>query len=107
MKKFGLIGAAGYIAKRHIEAIKFIKSDLSLICDPNDNVGFIDSFFPNTLYFKEIERFDRQLSRFELNKEKIDYVSICSPNYLHDLLGLDNCKTSQEQALNMIMKQLV
>lgn len=103
MKKFGLIGAAGYIAKRHIEAIKFIKSDLSLICDPNDNVGFIDSFFPNTLYFKEIERFDRQLSRFELNKEKIDYVSICSPNYLHDshirLSLRNNCNVICEKPL--------
>ena len=74
MKNFALIGAAGYVAKRHVEAIKNIKADLTMICDPNDNVGYIDSYFPDSLYFKEIERFDRQLSRFEFNKEKIDRV---------------------------------
>lgn len=103
MKNFALIGAAGYVAKRHVEAIKNIKADLTMICDPNDNVGYIDSYFPDSLYFKEIERFDRQLSRFEFNKEKIDYVSICSPNYLHDshirLSLRNNCNVICEKPL--------
>ena len=77
MKNFALIGAAGYVAKRHVEAIKNIKADLTMICDPNDNVGYIDSYFPDSLYFKEIERFDRQLSRFEFNKEQIDFYKDC------------------------------
>ena len=103
MKNFALIGAAGYVAKRHVQAIKNIKADLTMICDPNDNVGYIDSYFPDSLYFKEIERFDRQLSRFEFKKEKIDYVSICSPNYLHDshirLSLRNNCNVICEKPL--------
>lgn len=83
MKNFALIGSAGYIAKRHVEAIKINNSDLIMMCDPNDNVGYIDKYFPNALYFREIERFDRELNRKQ-EDNKIDFVSICSPNYLHD-----------------------
>ena len=100
MKNFALIGSAGYIAKRHVEAIKSNNSNLIMMYDPNDNVGYIDKFFPDTLYFKEIERFDRELSRLDYNKQKIDYVSVCSPNYLHDAhirLSLrNNCNNMRE-----------
>ncbi len=103
MKNFALIGSAGYIAKRHVEAIKSNNSNLIMMCDPNDNVGYIDKFFPDTLYFKEIERFDRELSRLDYNKQKIDYVSVCSPNYLHDAhirLSLrNNCNVICEKPL--------
>jgi UDP-N-acetyl-2-amino-2-deoxyglucuronate dehydrogenase len=103
MKNFALIGAAGYIAKRHVEAIKSINGNLIMMCDPNDNVGYIDSLFPNCKYFKEIERFDRQLNRFDFQNDKIDYVSICSPNYLHDshirLSVRNNCNVICEKPL--------
>tara|TARA_Y100001935_G_scaffold244865_1_gene237782 strand:- start:644 stop:1516 length:873 start_codon:yes stop_codon:yes gene_type:complete len=103
MKNFALIGAAGYIAKRHVEAIKSINGNLIMMCDPNDNVGYIDSLFPNCKYFKEIERFDRQLNRFDFQNDKIDYVSICSPNYLHDshvrLSIRNNCNVICEKPL--------
>lgn len=82
---FALIGAAGYIAPRHMKAIKETGNNLTTLLDPCDSVGIIDSYFPNADYFKESERFDRHLDKIRRNKEtKIDYVSICSPNYLHD-----------------------
>jgi UDP-N-acetyl-2-amino-2-deoxyglucuronate dehydrogenase len=90
---FALIGASGYIAPRHAEAIKKCNGNLMLYMDPHDNVGYIDRYFPSAKYFKEIERFDRELTRISFSGNKIDYVSVCSPNYLHDShmrLGLRN-----------------
>lgn len=86
MKKFALIGAAGYIAPRHMQAIKATGNDLVAAMDPNDSVGIIDSHFPNADFFTEFERFDRHIDKLRRadNGKKIDYVSICSPNYLHD-----------------------
>ena len=83
-KKFALIGAAGYIAPRHMKAIKDTGSDLLAALDPNDSVGIIDSYFPQASFFTEFERFDRHLEKLKRQEEKLDYVSICSPNYLHD-----------------------
>ena len=85
MKKFSLIGVGGYIAQRHLEAIKATNNELISALDPNDSVGIIDNYFPNAFYFNEFERFDRHIYKLSLNKKsKIDYISICSPNYLHD-----------------------
>jgi len=86
VQNFALIGAAGYIAPRHFKAIKDTGNQLTAILDKSDSVGIIDSFFPDAAFFTESERFDRHLyRRFMENKgEKIDYISICSPNYLHD-----------------------
>lgn len=86
MKNFALIGAAGYIAPRHMQAIKATGNDLVAALDPNDSVGIIDSHFPNADFFTEFERFDRHIDKLRRadNGKKIDYVSICSPNYLHD-----------------------
>ncbi len=85
MKKFALIGAAGYIAPRHMKAIKETENDLVAALDPFDSVGIIDSYFPNADFFIEPERFDRHLDKMRKSGErKVDYVSICSPNYLHD-----------------------
>ena len=86
MKNFALIGAAGYIAPRHMQAIKVTGNSLVAAYDPNDSVGIIDSYFPNADFFTEFERFDRHVDkRRRANHEKrVDYVSICSPNYLHD-----------------------
>jgi UDP-N-acetyl-2-amino-2-deoxyglucuronate dehydrogenase len=85
MKNFALIGAAGYIAPRHMQAIHETGNDLVAAFDPNDSVGIIDSHFPGTHFFTEFERFDRHIDKLRRNHDKqIDYVSICSPNYLHD-----------------------
>lgn len=84
MKKFALIGAAGYIAPRHMKAIKDTNNDLVAALDKFDSVGIIDSYFPKADFFVEFERFDRHLEKLRRNGSKIDYVSICSPNYLHD-----------------------
>lgn len=84
MKKFALIGAAGYIAPRHFKAIKDTGNHLVAALDKFDSVGIIDSYFPEADFFTEFERFDRHLEKKRHNREKIDYVSICSPNYLHD-----------------------
>jgi UDP-N-acetyl-2-amino-2-deoxyglucuronate dehydrogenase len=84
MKNFALIGAAGYIAPRHMKAIKETGNDLLAVYDPYDGVGIMDSHFPEADYFTEFERFDRHIDRLKRNNSKIDFVSICSPNYLHD-----------------------
>ena len=86
MKNFALTGAAGYIALRHFRAIKETGNQLTAILDKSDSVGIIDSYFPDAAFFTEAERFDRHLYRCfrEHSDSKIDYVSICSPNYLHD-----------------------
>ncbi|HRH99431.1 MAG TPA: Gfo/Idh/MocA family oxidoreductase [Saprospiraceae bacterium] len=84
MKKFGLVGAGGYIAPRHMKAIKETGNDLVAALDKNDSVGIIDSYFPYADFFTEFERFDRHLEKLKRKHEGIDYLSICSPNYLHD-----------------------
>ncbi|MCS5583110.1 Gfo/Idh/MocA family protein [Marinobacter sp.] len=85
-KKFALIGAAGYIAPRHMAAIKDTGNELVAALDKNDSVGIIDSFFPDADFFTEFERFDRHIDKLRRanNGHAVDYVSICSPNYLHD-----------------------
>lgn len=84
MKNFALIGAAGYIAPRHMKAIKDTDNNLVAALDKNDSVGVIDSHFPNADFFVEYERFDRHLDLLKRQGTHIDYVSIASPNYLHD-----------------------
>lgn len=84
MKKFGLVGAAGYIAPRHMKAIKDTGNILEVALDPNDSVGIIDSYFPKASFFTEVERFDRHVDKLRRKGKSLDYISICSPNYLHD-----------------------
>ena len=82
---FALIGAAGYIAPRHMKAIKETGNNLLAALDPSDSVGIIDSYFPNAHFFTEFERFDRHIEKLKHeNSLNLDYVYICSPNYLHD-----------------------
>ncbi len=83
---FALIGAAGYVAPRHMNAIKQTNNDLVAALDPSDSVGVIDSYFPEAIFFTEFERFDRFVDKRRRlkNFETIDFISICSPNYLHD-----------------------
>lgn len=85
MYRFALIGAAGFIAPRHMKAIRDTGNVLAAALDKNDSVGVIDSYFPDTRFFTEFERFDRHLEKQRReNGSRVDYVSICSPNYLHD-----------------------
>jgi UDP-N-acetyl-2-amino-2-deoxyglucuronate dehydrogenase len=85
MKNFALIGAAGYIAPRHLKAIKETGNTLIAALDKNDSVGIMDSYFPNASFFTEFERFDRFVDKFHREHDKkIDYIAITSPNYLHD-----------------------
>lgn len=83
-KNFALIGAAGYIAPRHMKAIRDTGNDLIAALDPFDSVGIIDSHFPNADFFVEFERFDRHIEKIKRKGIKLDYVSVCSPNFLHD-----------------------
>jgi len=84
VKRFALIGAAGYIAPRHMKAIRDTGNSLVAAMDKNDSVGIIDSYFPEASFFTEFERFDRHLEKLKRKGEKIDYLVVCSPNYLHD-----------------------
>ena len=84
MKDFALIGAAGFIAPRHLKAIKETGNNLVAALDKVDSVGVIDSYFPGTDFFVEYERFDRHIEKLTRKGKPIDYLSICSPNYLHD-----------------------
>ena len=84
MKNFALIGAAGYIAPKHLKAIKNTGNNLLAAFDPFDSVGILDSYFPNSDFFVEFERFDRHVEKLKRKNSAIDYVSVCSPNYLHD-----------------------
>ena len=110
MSKFALIGASGYIAPRHVEAIKHTNNELVALLDPYDGIGYIDRYYPNASYFKEAERFDRHLDRLRRKGEGVDYVSICSPNYLHDShirLALRNqCNVICEKPLVLIHEHL-
>lgn len=82
---FAIIGVGGYIAPRHLKAIKENEGELLAATDPKDSVGILDSYFPQADFFTEFERFDRHIEKLRRkNSKKIDYVSICSPNYLHD-----------------------
>lgn len=83
-KNFALIGVAGYIAIRHLKAIKETNNNLLAALDRFDSVGAIDSYFPNADFFVEYERFDRHIDKLKRQGTNVDYVSICTPNYLHD-----------------------
>src|SRR4051812_11557199 len=81
-----MIGAAGFVAPRHLQAIHDTKSALVAACDPNDSVGILDRYFPEAKFFTEIERFDRHLEKLrrEGDSKRVQFVSVCTPNYLHD-----------------------
>ncbi|TVZ55514.1 UDP-N-acetyl-2-amino-2-deoxyglucuronate dehydrogenase [Lutibacter sp. Hel_I_33_5] len=85
MKNFALLGVAGYIAPRHLRAIKDTNNKLIAALDKFDSVGVMDSYFPNADFFVEFERFDRHIEKLKRQQNiQLDYVSICTPNYLHD-----------------------
>lgn len=84
MKNFGIIGVAGYIAPRHMQAIKDNGHNLVAALDTNDSVGVIDNYFPDASFFTEFERFDRYIDKIKRKGNGLDYLSVCTPNYLHD-----------------------
>ena len=83
-RRLRLLERRDYVAPRHMRAIKAVGGDLRVALDPNDSIGIIDSYFPDASFFVEFERFDRHIDKLRHWGKKIDYVSICSPNYLHD-----------------------
>lgn len=86
MKNFAITGVAGFVAPRHLRAIRETGNRLVAAVDPHDSVGVLDSYFDNVAYFREFERFDRHLEKLRRkgDEERVQYLSICSPNYLHD-----------------------
>jgi UDP-N-acetyl-2-amino-2-deoxyglucuronate dehydrogenase len=84
MKHFGLIGVAGYIAPRHLKAIKETGNQLVSAYDKFDSVGIMDSYFPEAAFFTEMELFDRHNSKLKGSPNQLDFISVCTPNYLHD-----------------------
>ncbi|MEM1159553.1 MAG: Gfo/Idh/MocA family oxidoreductase [Pseudomonadota bacterium] len=83
MTRFALIGAAGYIAPRHLQAISAVGGDLAAALDRSDSVGIMDRYFPDTAFFTEFERFEAHLADLRNQGQGVDYIGICSPNYLH------------------------
>jgi UDP-N-acetyl-2-amino-2-deoxyglucuronate dehydrogenase len=86
MKNFAITGVAGYISPRHLQAIKETNNNLLAAVDPHDSVGILDRYFPDASFFTEFERFDRHLEKLRRGPEEnhVDYLTICSPNFLHD-----------------------
>lgn len=84
MKRFAIIGVAGYVAPRHLKAISETGNVLVAAMDKSDSVGILDQYFPDTAFFTEFERFERYLARLKNKGEGIDYLVVCTPNYLHD-----------------------
>ncbi len=86
MKNFAITGVAGYIAPRHLKAIKETGNNLIAAVDPHDSVGILDQFFPQVSFFTEFERFDRHLEKLRRkgDEHRVNYLTICSPNNLHD-----------------------
>lgn len=84
MKNFAMIGVGGFVAPRHLRAIKDNGHQLVAAVDPKDSVGILDSYFPEAHFFVEYERFDRHIDKLRRRGQGVEYVSICSPNYLHD-----------------------
>lgn len=84
MTSFALLGAGGYVAPRHLKAIHEVSGTLEAACDPSDSVGILDRYFPEARFFTEVERFDRFLEKRLITQQPLDYVSVCTPNHLHD-----------------------
>ncbi len=95
-KRFAMTGVAGYIAPRHLQAIHQTGNTLVAATDPHDSVGILDRYFPDASFFTETERFDRHLEKLHRSGDKkgVDYVTICSPNNLHDATSAWRCASA-------------
>ncbi|KPL07674.1 oxidoreductase [bacterium SM23_57] len=102
-RNFAAIGVAGYIAPRHLKAIRDTGNKLIAAVDPNDSVGILDQFFPDVRFFTEIERFDRHLEKLRRRSEedRVHYVSVMTPNYLHDA----HCRLALRVGANVICEK--
>lgn len=99
---FAIIGVAGYVAPRHLQAIKSLGCGLSVALDRSDSVGILDSYFPHAAFFSEFERFDRHIDKLKRQERlRVDYVTVCSPNYLHDA----HCRFSLRSGANVICEK--
>lgn len=101
MKKFGLIGAAGYIAPRHLKAIKDTGHELVVAMDVNDSVGIMDSHFPEAEFFTEFEQFSAYIEDLKIQGKELDYIAVCSPNYLH----LPHMKFALQNGIDVICEK--
>ena len=101
MKNFGIIGAAGYIAPRHLRAIKETGNNLVVATDVSDSVGVMDSYFPDAEFFTEFEQFSAFVEDLEISGRSLDYMVICSPNYLH----LSHIKFALKNGINVICEK--
>ena len=101
MKNFGLIGAAGYIAPRHLKAIKETGNNLAVAMDINDSVGIMDSHFPDAEFFTEFEEFSGFVEDLKIKGQKLDYIAVCSPNYLH----LPHMKFALQNGIDVICEK--
>lgn len=101
MYEFGLTGGAGYIAPLHMKAIRDTGNTIVSVLDKSDSIGVLDNYFPKASFFTEIERFDRHLEKERRKENGIDYLSICSPNYLHDA----HCRLGLRVGANVICEK--
>jgi UDP-N-acetyl-2-amino-2-deoxyglucuronate dehydrogenase len=101
LKKFALIGASGYVAPKHLKAIQDNKGDLVSAYDPFDSAGVLDQFFPQADFFTKFERFDRHIDKLRRLGKAIDYLSVCSPNYLHDA----HCRFALKNSADVICEK--
>lgn len=100
-RAFALLGAAGYIAPRHLDAINANGGKLIAAMDPSDSVGILDRYFPDAKFFTSYERFERFLFKKKTENKPLDFVSICSPNYLHDT----HCRLALNNGANAICEK--
>ncbi len=100
-RSFALLGAAGYIAPRHLEAMSANECDLIAAMDLSDSVGILDRYFPDAKFFNSYERFERFLYKKKTDNNPVDYVSICTPNYLHDT----HCRLALNNGANAICEK--
>lgn len=101
--KFALIGVAGFVAQRHVEAIYNTGNELVAALDPHDSVGYLDKYFPKCAFFTEVERFDRYLEMLRYKGTGVDYIGVCSPNYLHDA----HCRLAMRVGADVICEKPV
>ena len=101
LKNFALIGVGGYIAPRHLQAIKATKNNLIVAMDKNDSVGILDKYFPDAYFFLDFKEFSDYVKKFIKNGQKLDYLVICSPNHLH----FTHIKFALENNINVICEK--
>jgi UDP-N-acetyl-2-amino-2-deoxyglucuronate dehydrogenase len=101
MKRFAIIGVAGYVAPRHLKAIRDVGGDLVAAMDKSDSVGVLDQYFPDAAFFTEFERFERYLAKLKQEGKGIDYFVVCTPNYLHD----SHCRFGMRMGADVICEK--